>query len=101
MEHARRKKVAQHPAALRQHLLKECEQPGASVARVAQSHEPNPNMVHAWQRRQRMASTEQEVSPPAPAAQFIELRPGSTTASISWPSEAAAPHGAWLREGLR
>jgi len=38
VEHAPRKKVRQHPAALRQQVLMESAQPGASVARVAQSH---------------------------------------------------------------
>jgi transposase-like protein len=47
MEHAARKKIRQHPAALRHQVLTECEQPGAAVARVAQSHGLNANMVHA------------------------------------------------------
>ena len=55
MEHARRKKVGQQPVALRQQVLMEWEQPGASVARVAQSHGLSANMVHAWRRQDRMA----------------------------------------------
>ena len=47
MEQATRKKVRRHPAALRQQVLMECEQPGASVTRVAQSEGLNANMVHA------------------------------------------------------
>jgi transposase len=119
MEHARRKKVRQHPAELRQQVLMDCEQPGASVAGVAQSHGLNANMVHAWRRQQRLASAAQEMSPPAPAAQFIalplpqasvaetqpdiriELHRGATTVNISWPGQAAAECGAWLREWLR
>jgi len=38
MELATSKKVRQHPAALRQQVLAECDQPGASVARVALAH---------------------------------------------------------------
>ena len=56
MEHATRKKVRQHPAALKQQvLLMECAQPGASVARVAQSHGLNANMLHAWRQKERVA----------------------------------------------
>ena len=118
MEHATRKKVRQHPADLRRQVLMECAQPGASVARVAQVHGLNANMVHAWRRQGRLASAAQEVSPPA-LAQFvalplpqasapvalpdihIELRRGATTVSITWPGQAAAECGAWLREWLR
>ena len=118
MEHAIRKKIRQHPAALRQQVLMECAQPGASVARVAQSHGLNANMVHAWRRQEREVSASLDTSTPAPAPQFIalplsasaagalpdiriELRRGATTVSISWPGQAAGECGAWLREWLR
>ena len=119
MEHSTRKKVRQHPAALRQQVLMECAQPGASVARVAQSHGLNANMVHAWRRQERLASSVQDVSPPGAAAQFIalplpqasalgaladiriELRRGATTVSVCWPAQAASQCAAWLREWLR
>ena len=118
MEHATRKKVRQHPAALRQQVLADCEQPGASVARVAQSHGLNANMVHAWRRQERLASAPQDTSTLATTAQFIalplpanaagalpdiriELRRGATSVSVSWPGQAASECGAWLREWLR
>ena len=124
MEHATRKKVRQHPVALRQLVLMECAQPGASVARVAQSHGLNANMVHAWRQQERAASASRETSTPAPAPQFIalplplplplpstaasalpdiriELRRGATTVSVTWPCHAASECGAWLREWLR
>ena len=121
MEHATRKKVRQHPAALRQQVLTECDQPGASVARVAQSHGLNANMVHAWRQQERTASAPhaQDTRSTAAPAQFIalplpsasaasplpdiriELRRGATTISVSWPGQAAAECGAWLREWLR
>lgn len=119
MEHATRKKVRQHPAALRQQVLMECAQPGASVARVAQSHGLNANMVHAWRLQERAASAAQNASTPAPAPQFIalplpspsatgllpdiriELCRGATTVSVTWPGQAASECGAWLREWLR
>lgn len=118
MEHATRKKVRQHPAALRQQVLMECAQPGASVARVALSHGLNANMVHGWRQQARSASAAQDASIAAPGPQFvalplptsaasplpdirIELRRGSTTISVTWPVQAASECGAWLREWLR
>lgn len=118
MEHAIRKKIRQHPAALRQQVLMECAQPGASVARVAQSHGLNANMVHAWRRQEREVSASLDTSTPASDPQFIalplsasaagalpdiriELRRGATTVSIIWPGQAAGECGAWLREWLR
>jgi transposase len=119
MEHSTRKKVRQHPAALRQQVLMECAQPGASVARVAQSHGLNANMVHAWRRLERLASAAQDVSPPVAAAQFIalppplasapgtlsdiriELRRGATTVNVCWPAQSAGECATWLREWLR
>jgi transposase len=120
MEHSTRKKVRQHPPELRQQVLTECEQPGASVARVAQSHGLNANMVHAWRRQERVAAAPQDANAAVPAPQFIalplplppstagalpdiriELRRGATTVSIIWPGQAASACGAWLREWLR
>ena len=118
MEPATRKKVRQHPAALRQQVLLECAQPGASVARVAQSHGLNANMVHAWRQKERVASAAQDASTPAPEPRFIalplpaptagllpdiriQLRRGATTVSVTWPGQAASECGAWLREWLR
>jgi transposase-like protein len=63
-----RKKVRQHPAALRQQVLMECAQLGASVARVAQSHGLNANMVHvAPAGASRVGRTEREHARRAPA----------------------------------
>ena len=78
----------------------------------------NANMVHAWRRKDRVASVSQDTSPPSPAPQFIalplpapaavalpdiriELRRGATTVSIIWPGQAAGECGTWLREWLR
>ena len=50
-----------------------CTQPGASVARMAQSHGLKENMVHAWRRLERLASAARDLSPPVAAAHFIAL----------------------------
>lgn len=39
-----------HPAELKDKVLAACEEPGASVAAVAQAHGLNANLVHKWRR---------------------------------------------------
>jgi transposase len=118
MEHATRKKVTAASCCAQAEGADGLHAPGASVARVAQSHGLNANMVHAWRQQERMASTPQSKSTPAPAPQFIELplpanaasalpdirieaRRGATMVSLSWPGQAASQCGAWLQEWLR
>ncbi len=120
MEHAKRKKVRQHPAHLRQQVLRECAQLGASVAAVALAHGLNANLVHAWRQQERDKVAQQGQSSVGAPAQFvalqlppptagssaapdirIELRRGATSVSIVWPGQAAHSCGAWLREWLQ
>ena len=42
-----------HGDELKAKVLAECEEPGASVAAVAQSHGLNANLVHKWRRDRR------------------------------------------------
>ena len=128
MEHTTSKKVRPHPAALRQQVLAQCDQPGASVAKVAMSHGLNANMVHGWRQQQRNSRSapaqaygavdgvvgsavqdpafvalslgSQPTAAAAPAIR-IELRRGATTVAITWPSQAARECAAWLQEWLR
>ena len=109
-----------HGDELKAKVLGECEEPGASVAAVAQSHGLNANLVHKWRRERRpqSAATEATVddkiagafvalqlpAPPAPQPARdirIELRRGATTVTLAWPGEAAGECAAWLREWLR
>jgi transposase len=48
-----------HPAELKDKVLAACQEPGASVAAVAQAHGLNANLVHKWRRQgaRRLAST--------------------------------------------
>lgn len=120
MQHAERKKVREHPAELKARVLAQCELPGASVARVAQEHGLNANLVHAWRRQRRQQSQPEGGQPVAragaqefialplapPAARDsgdirIEMRRGATTVTIGWPAEAAAECVAWLGQWLR
>lgn len=118
--HARRKKVRAHPAQLRRQVLAECDEPGASVAKVALRHGLNANLVHKWRREKRegdagaagIGSGGAEfialplVAPPGPVAAVapdirLELRRGATTINISWPAAASAECAAWLARWLR
>lgn len=110
-----------HGAELKAQVLAECDEPGASVAAVAQSHGLNANLVHKWRRGQRQRAPAQatatddkltgafvplQLSPAAPAAAVmadirIELRRGATTVNIAWPGAAAGECAAWLREWMR
>jgi transposase len=109
-----------HGDELKAAVLAECEEPGASVAAVAQSHGLNANLVHKWRRSRRpqpgtnanavdekVAGAFVALQLPAPTAQQpapdirIELRRGATTVNIAWPGQAAGECAAWLRDWLR
>lgn len=99
---------------LKAQVLAECDEPGASVAKVAMSHGINANVVHRWRQlaREGGQATVAEaggfvpVAIAAPARGHgrdieLELRRGGVTMKVSWPSEAAADLAAWARELLR
>lgn len=110
-----------HGDELKAKVLAQCEEPGASVAAVAQSHGLNANLVHKWRRCRRRQSPANEAAPiddkvvdafvalqlPAPATQQpapdirIEVRRGATTITMAWPVQAAGECATWLREWLR
>lgn len=110
-----------HGAELKTKVLAQCDEPGASVAAVAQAHGLNANLVHKWRRERRPHAAASEVPPvddkvagafvalqlPAPTTQQasldirIELRRGATTITIAWPGQAAGECAAWLGQWLR
>jgi len=111
-----------HGDELKAKVLIECDEPGASVAAVAQSHGLNANLVHKWRRERRRPQTpviratpmDDKVAGafvalqlPAPTPQQpapdirIELRRGATTITMAWPGQAAAECAAWLGQWLR
>ena len=77
MEDTRRAPRRRHSEELRKRVLAECAQPGASVARVALTHDLNANLVHKW-RRAADAAGAGAASALAPArhggGEFIALR---------------------------
>jgi transposase len=119
--HSKGAKRRRHGDELKAKVLIECDEPGASVAAVAQAHGLNANLVHKWRRQGRPHAAASEAAPvddkvagafvalqlPAPTTQQaspeirIELRRGATTITIAWPGQAAGECAAWLREWLR
>jgi transposase len=114
-EKIKRTRVRAYPLEFKERVLAQCDEPGASVAKVALGHGLNANMLHTWRRQahpslQRLASGAGEfVSLPlpnasAPAANAlirIELRRGVTSVTVAWPVEAAGACAGWLRELLK
>lgn len=107
-----------YSAELKQQVLLECAQPGASVARVAMAHGINANIVHGWRKLAREANP--PVLPTLPVPQFVpvavspakttsaqerqvdlQLRRGPLVIELSWPITDTAGLGHWLRELLR
>ncbi len=105
-----------HGAELKARVVRECQEPGASVASVALAHGLNANLVHKWRRRR--GNGDVAVKPMRAGAEFIalplprsapavaadiriELRRGATMMSLTWPIAAAADCAAWMRELLR
>ena len=97
-------------------VVGECSARGASVAKVAMSHGINTNVVHGWRKLAREAGA----ASPAPSHEFVpvaltaaplqsdaergievELRRGTLTMKITWPSSATADFAGWTRELLR
>ncbi len=96
-------------------VLAECEEPGASVAKVAMTHGINANVVHRW----RQLSRGEAPAGPAKASGFValslpvpevaavaadvrvELRRGPIMMTVTWPVSGAAELAAWTRELLR
>lgn len=102
-------------AELKAQVLATCEAPGASVAKVAMAH--GINVVHRWRQltregAQATVAKPREFVPVAIAAPTplpvqscrdieVELRRGTVTMKVLWPSSAAADFAAWTRELLR
>ena len=102
-----------HSQELKDAVLAECAERGASVAAVALSHGLNANVVHKW-RRQAAGAPSLPVTtfvpvttaPAAPAPQpgepiRVELRRAATVVSIAWPVTASADCAVWLRDLLK
>jgi transposase len=112
MNESKKKTRRRYGAELKQQILAECAEPGASVAGIALSHGINANVVHKWRREAGGALPALQTPafvpvalPPAPCAPApdirIELRRGATSVSVTWPLEAADQCAVWMRELLK
>ena len=104
-----------YSAAVKAQVVAECDEPVASVAKVAMSHGINANVVHRWRQLAREGKSPVSTktgafmpvplaAPPAlaaPADIRVELRRGATAMAITWPTSAAADFALWTRELLR
>ena len=123
------KRVAKrnHGAEFKANILAACGQPGASVAAIALRNGLNANVIYRWLSQSRQGSgpiqsvpvgaLDQQISsfiavqlPESAAPQTVatvttairmELRRGTSSVTVVWPSELAGDCGAWLREWLR
>lgn len=116
-----------HGAEFKANILAACGQPGASVAAIAVRNGLNANVIYRWLSQSRQGSgpiksvpvgaLDQQISsfiavqlPESAAPQTVgtvttairmELRRGTSSVTVVWPSELAGDCGAWLREWLR
>ena len=121
MEDIKRVSRRPHSDEVKARVLVECSQQGVSVAKVAQAHGLNANLVHKWRRAAEaatmttaaLAHTQDSAdafialalptqrAPVALPDIRIELRRGATTVNIHWPTQGGGDCAAWLREWLR
>ena len=107
-------KRRRYAAQLKAQILAECEQPGASVAKVAMAHGINANIVHGWRKLAREVGAAPvperfvpvAIAPAVPRVADertieIELRRSGITVKLAWPMSAAMDLPTWMRELLR
>ena len=104
-----------YSAATKAQVVAACNEPGASVAKVAMAHGINANVVHRWRQLARQGNagptktgefialplTASAIDAPMPADIRVELRRGPVTMTVTWPASAVADFAAWTRELLR
>ena len=118
-----RRRRRRHSTQFKENVVRECLQPGVSIASVALRHGLNANMLRKWvidgehklpaprvaaiegPEEAKAAAEFIPLSLPAPAGApseiRIELQRAGTTVTVTWPSSAARDCAAWLREWLR
>ena len=120
-----------YSAEFKARVLRECSEPGASVAGTALAHGVNANLVHKWRRNASRAQTagvagvatagfipialqQSREASPAPdigvgphtsphASEPIQIsvQRGAVRVRVSWPVQAARDCAAWLAELIR
>jgi len=100
--------------AFKARILADCQQPGASIARIALDHGLNANLVHKWIRASRQQSPSSSFLPialPAPSAQSqasgsgesirIEIPRTGGSLVVNWPLADGDRCLRWLQDLLR
>ena len=114
----RRRRV--HSAEFKAEAVAASRRPGVSIAAVAMQHSINANLLRRWvieaERAECAAVGAPKALPPPPesfvavpmrpaptreAAIRVEVRRGSLTVSVQWPSSAMHECAIWLREVLK
>jgi transposase len=94
-----------HSKELKAQVVKECAQPGASLAAIALVHGLNANLVHKW-RRESVQSVHTDATGAPGGGRFlplpiipdrasagdirIEMQRGATAINVTWPASAAS-----------
>ena len=114
--------------AFKAQLVAACQLPAASIAALALAHGMNANVLHRWIKEHARSGCHQiavtdssgAAATSSPTPQFlpvqlpvqaieqaphpvirVELRKGTLTMQITWPTAAAADCAAWMREVLQ
>ncbi len=116
-----RQRRRRHSAEFKAEAINACRQPGMSIAAAAMARSINANLLRRWiteaegegdaigQGTQRAASPPTDAfialpapirSQPSPPIQ-IEVRRGSLTVTVQWPTSALHECTVWLREVLK
>ena len=97
-----------HSPAFKATVLKACNEPGSSTARVAQHYQINANLIHKWRRQLEKQKTADFITLPTPImtpavtrrsemAVRIELPNGAV---VRWPVECISDSVLWLKAML-
>ncbi|MEA3643498.1 MAG: transposase [Lamprobacter sp.] len=89
-------------------IVNACQQPGASIAQVAQSHNLNANLVHKWIKKAQSTATPIPINsgfiplptPPSTQTITITLPTEKGQVQIQWPAQQAMQSAQWLKAVL-
>lgn len=109
-----RRMYRRHSPEFKAQVIAACQQPGVSIAAVAQANGLNANFLRQWLKAFR-AGQQAVAATPASAAVAtlvpvtvettgdiqIEIRRQQTVVQIAWPASQAASCAQWLRELLK
>lgn len=97
-----------HSPDFKAQVLNECEQPGASLASVAQHHNLNANLIHKWKRAVEPASQNKSDFIPVPLpTQHTAVPTGQQVTfelnnlKVTWPLSEIDRALPWLQDFLR